>query len=92
MRRLRDIYPQFADEVDLFVVNIDRFEELVDTGGPWQDAEPLGRMLVDLNVRTQSTKIAVDAQGIITYRQGYGRGDPMTWRRVFTELSSEALQ
>ena len=92
MRRLRDVYPQFRDEVEFFLVNIDPFEELVDTGDPWQDAEAVGRMLVDLNVRTQSTKIAVDGQGIITYRQGYGRGDPIIWRGVFTELSGGGVQ
>ncbi len=48
---------------------------------------PLGRMLRDLEVFSQSTKIAIDADGVIVYRAGYGRGGPNEWREVFQKLA-----
>ena len=53
-------------------------------------AEPTGTMLRDLKVLVQSTKIAVDSQGVIIYRDGYGQGDEETWRQVFQDLASSA--
>ena len=56
---------------------------------PWQLAQPGEGMLASLNVTSQSTKIAIDADGIITYRDSYGKGTDETWRQVFKELSAE---
>ena len=54
-------------------------------------AEPAGTMLKDLKVFVQSTKIAVDSQGVIIYRDGYGQGGADTWRQVFQELAESAV-
>jgi len=59
-------------------------------GHPWLVAEPAGTMLKDLKVLVQSTKIAVDPQGVIIYRDGYGQGGEETWRRVFQDLAASA--
>ena len=45
-------------------------------------------MLKDFNVTRQSTKVAIDANGIIVYRAGIGQGDSNEWHGVFIELSA----
>lgn len=57
-------------------------------GHPWPVAEGVGTMLRNFNVVQQSTKIAIDSRGLITYRAGYGRGDSNTWRQLFKTLAS----
>ena len=59
-------------------------------GHPWLVSEPTGTMLRDLQVLVQSTKIAVDSQGVVIYRDGYGQGDEETWRQVFRDLAESA--
>ena len=44
------------------------------------------RILKELKVLQQSTKIALDHQGVITYRAGYANGGADKWRQVFTDL------
>jgi len=44
------------------------------------------KILKDLKVLQQSTKIALDHQGVITYRAGYADGGVDKWRQVFDEL------
>ena len=41
-----------------------------------------------LDVKIQSTKIAIDSEGKIIYREGYGKGDKDEFRDVFSKLSS----
>jgi hypothetical protein len=35
----------------------------------------------------QSTKIAIDGNGVITYRDGFGRGDLDKWRKALEHLA-----
>ena len=57
-------------------------------GYPGTVAETAGSGLRDLNILQQSTKIALDGNGVIAYRDSFGRGDIGTWSRVLTELAS----
>ncbi len=41
-----------------------------------------------LDVKIQSTKIAIDSEGKIIYREGYGKGNKDEFRDVFSKLSS----
>ena len=41
-----------------------------------------------LDVKIQSTKIAIDSEGKVIYREGYGKGDKDEFRDVFSKLSS----
>ena len=41
-----------------------------------------------LDVKIQSTKIAIDSEGTIIYREGYGKGGKDEFRDVFAKLSS----
>ena len=51
-------------------------------------AVPVGTMLADLKIVSQSSMIAVDGGGVITFRKGYGRGgDEATLRGQFEQLA-----
>lgn len=54
----------------------------------YQAAVPASRIVPDLGVRVQSTKIAMDGNGIIVYRAGKGGGNQATWRKVFADLAA----
>ena len=57
-------------------------------GYPWPVAELTGTGLRDFKVVSQSTKIALDASGVITYREGFGGGDLEKWQSVFESLAA----
>jgi hypothetical protein len=93
---MKEIYPAYADEVAFYAVGTDpsesikRLVEYADAQDyPWPMVYPGNGMLSDLRVVVQSTKIAFDEQGIITYRDGYGGGEDDTWRSVFDSLAEQ---
>lgn len=95
MRSLRELYPEFADRLDFYAVNVDptaRLDDLEEFGKkqeyPWPIAHSDRDILVNLHVTQRSTKIAFGADGVIIYREGMGRGDLDKWREVFEQLSS----
>ncbi len=95
MRRLKEIYPDYADAVAFYAVGTDPSESLEDMeryrdqqGYPWPVAEADRSVLSDFSVFVQSTKVAFDGDGIIVYRDGYGAGDEETWRDIFEELGA----
>jgi len=95
LRRLKEIWPDYADSVAFYAVGVDPTEDIeeleayrVKQGYPWPVAQPGQGMLADFRVTTQSTKVAFASAGVIRYRDGYGRGDDATWRRLFEELAS----
>ena len=76
---MAEVHPDFADQVVLYVVgaspldSLDGLESFRQREGyPWPVSAPEGRMLRDLNVTIRSTKIAIDADGIIRYRATFG--------------------
>ena len=94
MRSLVDVWPEFADDVDFYAVNIDpsdSFDKLEDfkqdQGYPWPLTHSDRDTLLRLNVIIQSTKIVFDSDGIIVYRERMGGGDIEEWRNLFQELS-----
>lgn len=94
---MTEVYPDFSDQVVLYAVGaspVDSLDGLESfrqrEGHPWPVAAPEGRMLRDLNVTIRSTKIAFNADGIITYRATFGDADPEEWRQVFEGLASES--
>ena len=95
LSHLKDIYPEFASEVDFIAIGQDPTERLSDLveyrdrqGHPWPVALPGRRMLADLRITSQSYKIAFDSNGVIVYQAGYGGGDPEIWKAVMAELAS----
>ena len=96
---MKDVYPEFADDVAVYAVGQDPTETVammeqyrVQQGYPWPVAETPPKTLQDLRVLQQSTKLAFDSQGIVTYRAGHGDGDPAIWKKVFQDLEAKAQQ
>lgn len=91
------MWPEFADQVAFYAIGVDPTESLdrldsyrENQGYPWPVAMPSPRMLSNFRVLQQSTKVAIDGAGIITYRDGYGRGNVEKWRKVFVELAGSS--
>ncbi|MDA0770254.1 MAG: hypothetical protein O2821_08540 [Chloroflexi bacterium] len=92
---MKEIQPEFADKVSLYLVRADPSEDLEyleeyrkKNEYPWPVSIPDDDMLSNFRVISQSTKVAVNGDGIITYRDGYGRGGD-SWEDVFSELVSQ---
>lgn len=93
---MKELYPQYQDAVAFYSVSVDPSETIEELqayrqqqGYPWPVATAGPRMLADLNVRVQSTKLAFGRDGVITYRDGYGKGNDERWRQVFEELAAD---
>ena len=91
------MYPEFADRVAFYAIGESSFEsiELLESfreeqGYPWPVAEIDVDVLKTLRVLQRSTKIALDHQGVISYRAGYSAGGPSEWKRVFQDLVDRA--
>ncbi len=86
LAELKEIYSGFTDDVVFISVGVDPTESISDlikhkdqNDHPWTIAKPLDQMIADLKVTSQSTKIAFNSSGIITYRDGYGKGSKEIW-------------
>ena len=101
MQLLKDIWPQYAKDVDFYAVGVpflnDRaisdFEEFrIKRDYPFPVAVPQGQLLRDLNITIQSTKVAFDSQGVIVHRAPMGSGlkdnAAEIWHGVFADLSA----
>ena len=95
MRSIKGLDPKFTDNVNFYIVGsspgqtVDVLEkDRENEGYPWPVAEIAGNGLRDLEVVAQSTKIALDANGIITYRDSFGQGNIETWGQVLADLGS----
>ena len=89
MRRLQEIYPDYAAKVNVYAVSYDTFQDLakLDAHGqkqnwPFPVAMPVGTMLRDYSVAIWAEKIAFDSSGVITYRAGPGRGTDEEFRAM----------
>ena len=58
-------------------------------GYPWAVGPTNRETLKTLGVTVQSTKIVIDAEGVIVYRAGYGKGTGKDWISVFEKLTGE---
>ena len=95
MRGLTEVYPPFKDKVELYAVAFN--ESLSDlqayqneSGHEGTVARAAGNMIRNFRVTQQSTKVAIDANGVIIYRAGFGRGDTSRWKDVLQELANSA--
>ena len=95
---MKDVYPEFASDVDFYTVGQDPTETLGDLVRtkerreyPWPVAQPSASMMMDLRVLQESTKVAFDANGVIVYRKR-GGGDNREWAAVFRRLADSVVQ
>ncbi|MDE2823062.1 MAG: hypothetical protein OXK79_06115 [Chloroflexota bacterium] len=93
MRGIGTVYPAFEDQVDFYAVAFNEGLDILSeaqarSGHPGEVATPSPKMISDFNVTRQSTKVAIDANGIIVYRAGYRQGYPAEWDSVLKELTA----
>ena len=78
MRTLNPIVAEYAGQVDFYLV---AFNESADTLDAYiaengyanmTAVQPVGSMLRDLKIVSQSSMLAMDSAGVITFRKGYG--------------------
>ncbi len=94
---MKDIYPEFTEDVDFYAIGQSQFESIEKLesyaqkeGYPWPVAEIDAGILQDLKILQQSTKIAFDHKGVIAYRAGYADGGAEKWRQVFADLAARS--
>ena len=92
---IKDIYPDYKDSVEFYAVGWEPFVELSDLvsfknkqGHPWPVALAPPTLFPQYNVLQHSTKVAIDRDGVIVFREGYGVNvSDTSWRNLFQELS-----
>jgi hypothetical protein len=91
---MKEIWPDYADDVPFYAINIDPTDSFDNIeayreqqGYPWPVAQPGAGMLASFKVTRQSTKIAIGTDGVIIYRDGYGKGSDEKWHEVLQELA-----
>ena len=68
LAELKEVYPEFTDDIVFISVGVDPTETMSELvkykerhSHPWTVAKPLGQMIADLKVTSQSTKIAFNS-------------------------------
>ena len=91
---MKEIYPAFSEKINFYAIGQSQFENLEKLEEysrkedyPWPVAEIDPKLVKNLRVLQQSTKIGLDHRGVITYRSGYGDGDSKVWQQVFADLA-----
>ena len=80
MRTLAPIVAESAGQVDFYLVSFSESASVLDgyiADNGYADmtaTQPVGSMLRDLKVVSQSSMLALDGDGVITFRKGYGGG------------------
>ena len=94
MRTLNELAPDYDGQVEIVIISIDLTEPkeritsfLEENNYDWEPAVANRDILVDYRVISRSTKIAVDRDGVIAYRGGYGRINREVWQRVLSDLT-----
>lgn len=78
LRTLNPIVAEYAGQVDFYLVAFNEsaatLESYITENGYANmiAAQPVDSMLRDLKIVSQSSMIAVDGAGVITFRKGYG--------------------
>ncbi len=93
MQTLSQIVPEYAEQVDFYLVsyneNAATLEDYI-SGRQYADmtpAQPVGSMLRDLRIVSQSSMLALDANGVIAFRKGFGGGSADKLRSEFQALT-----
>lgn len=80
MRTLNPIVAEYAGQVDFYLVAFNESAATLETYiaengyANMTATQPVGSMLRDLKIVSQSSVLAMDSAGVITFRKGYGGG------------------
>ena len=97
MRTLSQIYPEFSESVSLIVVGFGP-SQTISTLREYQAendslavfAEGPNTVLESFSVTTRSTKIGLNRDGVVVFREGYGMADADTWRSRLRSIASSS--
>ena len=88
-------YPEYRSQIEVLAVSIDPSEPVSELRGVAQREDypfPIAVANADMAARYQvvirSTKILVDANGVVVNRWGYGVQPPEGWAGLFGALSA----
>jgi hypothetical protein len=91
---LATLDPKYTRDIAFYIVGQDPTENIESLemdrkkqGYPWPVAKITGSGLRDLKVFLQSTKIAINGNGVITYRDGFGQGNLDKWQKALEALA-----
>ena len=94
MRTLSPIVADYAEQIDFYLVSFNesaaRLDAYIAENGyaGMTATQPVGSMLRDLKIVSQSSMLAMDADSVITFRKGYGRAaDEATLHGEFQRLA-----
>lgn len=95
LQSLKAIYPGYADQVAFLAVDMGLLESQETVRAyareqqyPWPVALTDGATLQAWEYVSRDSKFAVNKDGFIIYRGGYGEGSADTWRKLFDALSN----
>ncbi len=94
MRTLNPILADYADRVDFYLVafneSADRLEGYVTENGysNMTSTQPVGAMLRDLKIVSQSSFIGMDSSSVITFRKAYG-GQSVDFRAELERMTAQ---
>ena len=94
MRTLRELYPEFKEQVTILALGYDPTESLGELeadargeGYPFPVGVAPRQMVLDYGVLIRSTKVGIGKDGVVTFRSGYGVSPAETWRAVLRHLA-----
>ena len=95
MRALRNLYRDYEGRVAILGIGQDPSEDANDVARyanrldlPFELAPYENDILPAYNIISQSSKVAIDGNGVITYRGGYSRTlSEHDWREVLDEVA-----
>ena len=86
---MKEAWPSFEGEAVFIPLDIGHASNLAELhsfaekqGYPWFIGQADLKMLSNYGVAIQSTKIAIDENGVIFYRAGYGEGTIKEWSKI----------
>ena len=95
MRQLKNVHPEFADNVDILGVGVDPGEDASDIqayrdshGFVWSMTTADTEMLKTYRVSQQAGYMALDANGVIVADLTYGPKSDDGWRELFEEMAN----
>ena len=91
MRALKEIYPQYSDQVAFIGVDVDPSESAEKISAyPWPMAEYDPDILVDYGIRSQASKVMIGGDGVITFRATSSKTRDDKWHEVFQEVIAQS--
>ncbi len=95
MRTIKDVYPDFQDDVAFIAVDVDPSEsaETIDgyaaqQGYTWDMAIHHADVMSDFGISRQPSKVLIDGNGIITLRGTPGSSSANTWREALEAVTA----